>query len=54
MISGVITHTLSSGQVLAVPPTVDFGEVIIAGLVLALAGLAALDLLFSLRKKRGN
>ena len=45
----VVTTTLTGGSDMAVAYTVDFGEIIIAGLVLLVASALALEFIFRLR-----
>lgn len=45
----VFTTTLESGYVLTAPYNVDFGEIIIIGLLLIILAMAALGFLIDLR-----
>ena len=44
MMTDAYTTTLSTGQELVIQPTADFGEIFIAGLLLALLGALVLDI----------
>ena len=47
--NNVYTQTLSSDYVLVVDPQMDFGEILIAGPLLILLALLALEILMELR-----
>ena len=51
MITSTITHTLTSGQILTVPRSIDFGEIVIASLGLVLTGLMVLELVLSMLRR---